>query len=217
MTCLVVFPREVSRSSQTVSRPSLERVVQESVKETSATTFQTLSFLSETDFLQQPQPGKTFCINSHSPLKLLKWHKPVFLYTILLYQKLRLLSHRVHLGPEGPSSGGLLSLHWPDPDGAGLSALQCPSLARSDGYLPHLFKNTEMRGEYPTAMCVGHSVGQVCEVQRSASEIHRAPVQICLTGTVTVSTKVQSCQKDTIRERKKGFSRGEVPQKQTHL
>jgi len=55
------------------------------------------------------------------------------MYTILLYQRLRLLSHRVHLGPDsGPSSGGLLSLHWPDPDGVGLSALQYPSLARSD-------------------------------------------------------------------------------------
>ncbi len=36
----------------------------------------------------------------------------------------------------------------------------------------------------------GWSLYQVCEVQRSASEIHRAPVQIGLTGTVKVSTKV---------------------------
>jgi hypothetical protein len=40
----------------------------------------------------------------------------------------------------------------------------------------------------------------VCEVQRSASEIHRAPVQIGLTGTLTVSTKVQSGKRDYRRK-----------------
>ncbi len=38
----------------------------------------------------------------------------------------------------------------------------------------------------------GWSLYQVCEVQRSSSEIRRAPVQTGLTGTPTVSTKVQS-------------------------
>jgi hypothetical protein len=33
---------------------------------------------------------------------------------------------------------------------------------------------------------------QMCEGQRSASEIRRAPVQIGLIGTMTASTKVQS-------------------------
>jgi hypothetical protein len=42
----------------------------------------------------------------------------------------------------------------------------------------------------------GYSLYQVCEVQRSASEIHRAPAQIGLTGTLTVSTKVRSWEKD---------------------
>ena len=46
---------------------------------------------------------------------ILIWVVSVFLYynpivrqLLLLYRKLRLLSHRVHLGPEGPSSGDLL-------------------------------------------------------------------------------------------------------------
>jgi hypothetical protein len=49
------------------------------------------------------------------------------------------------------------------------------------------------------------SLYQVCEVQRSASEIHRAPVQvqIGLTGTVTVSTKVQSCQWKKVSEKER--------------
>ena len=37
----------------------------------------------------------------------------------------------------------------------------------------------------------------MCEVQRSASEIHRAPVQCGVTGTPTVSTKAQSYQVGT--------------------
>ena len=50
----------------------------------------------------------------------------------------------------------------------------------------------------------------MCEVQRSASEIRRAPVQIGLTGTLTVSTKVQSYQVEKgFRNRENDFLRGE--------
>ena len=50
----------------------------------------------------------------------------------------------------------------------------------------------------------------MCEVQRSASEIRRAPVQIGLTGTLTVSTKVQSYQVEKgFRDRENAFLRGE--------
>ena len=50
----------------------------------------------------------------------------------------------------------------------------------------------------------------MCEVQRSASEIRRAPVQIGLTGTLTVSTKVQSYQVEKgLRDRENDFFRGE--------
>ena len=77
------------------------------------------------------------------PLLLLKWasgcdcQTEVSLKLLLLLSQqplpvvtcTYLLSHRVHLGSQavsGPSSGGLLSLRWPDPDGVGLSVLQYP-------------------------------------------------------------------------------------------
>ena len=48
----------------------------------------------------------------------------------------------------------------------------------------------------------------MCEVQRSASEIRRAPVQIGLTGTLTVSTKVQSYQVEKgFRDRENDYLR----------
>ena len=35
-------------------------------------------------------------------------YNPIVRQLLLLYRKLSLLSHRAHLGPEGPSSGDLL-------------------------------------------------------------------------------------------------------------
>ena len=56
----------------------------------------------------------------------------------------------------------------------------------------------------------------MCEVQRSASEIHRAPVQIGLTGTVTVSTRVLSFGK-WILPRKTFSQRGGSPMTKQHI